>query len=361
MMKNNKKMMERRTLLTTTTKESVSSSEQEEEQEFTKSVLVFIGYNETTGDPMYIEPCVSNDNPNPYESNCTHVPTASPTTTDEKWGYNGEGNGKENYPIGEDVGRPGWSNSAGGEGEEEVWYEYECVDEYCNVHPPGSSSSSYGSGGSSSGGSSQESWTYIDTCLPTSTCPPPYDQSLADTDQYKIGNVTSISSNTLNSNVVTSLICPATTTTASGGDEEETSTSTEEEVVVPYVYTVESTSDVNSAYIFLPRLEEQILFNLANNMMSCSLLEDNDGGVNNNNENVRRRRRHRNLVVTKKKNVVMNVRRRRLTDTDEGAELFSVGGILSVPDDVPVDGKFCLFLTSSFVCVRDRVYTASLD
>ena len=95
-------------------------------------------------------------------------------------------------------------------------------------------------------------------------------------------------------------------------------------------------------------------------MMSCSLLEDNDGGVNNNNENVRRRR-HRNLVVTKKKNVVMNVRRRRLTDTDEGAELFSVGGILSVPDDVPVDGKFCLFLTSSFVCVRDRVYTASLD
>ena len=93
-------------------------------------------------------------------------------------------------------------------------------------------------------------------------------------------------------------------------------------------------------------------------MMSCSLLEDNDGGVNNNNENVRRRRRHRNLVITKKKNVVMNVRRRRLTDTDEGAELFSVGGILSVPDDVPVDGKkfyltlFCVFLTS-FLCVSE--------
>ena len=151
MTKNNKKMMERRTLLTTT-KESVSS-EQEVEQEYTKSVLVFIGYNETTGDPMYIEPCVSNDNPNPYESNCTHVPTASPTAIDDKWGYNGEGNGKENYPFGEDDGRPGWSNSAGGEGDEGVWYEYECVDEYCNVHPPGSSSSSYGSGGSSSGGS----------------------------------------------------------------------------------------------------------------------------------------------------------------------------------------------------------------
>ena len=73
-------------------------------------------------------------------------------------------------------------------------------------------------------------------------------------------------------------------------------------------------------------------------MMSCSLLEDDDDGVNNNNENVRRRKLS---FVTKN---VMNVRRRRrLTDTDEGAELFSVGGILSEPDDVPVDGKFDLF------------------
>ena len=60
---NNHKLI-RRTLSSSTT----GNDEQEEQSQYTKSVLVLIGYNETTGEPMYIEPCVSNDNPNPYET-----------------------------------------------------------------------------------------------------------------------------------------------------------------------------------------------------------------------------------------------------------------------------------------------------
>ena len=60
---NNHKLT-RRTLSSTTT----GNNEQGEQSQYTKSELVFIGYNETTGKPMYIEPCISNDNPNPYET-----------------------------------------------------------------------------------------------------------------------------------------------------------------------------------------------------------------------------------------------------------------------------------------------------
>ena len=45
-------------------------------------------------------------------------------------------------------------------------------------------------------------------------------------------------------------------------------------IIVPYIYEVE-TSRVVTADIFLPRLEEQILLNLVDSLMSCLGGDDN--------------------------------------------------------------------------------------
>ena len=241
-----------------------------------------IGYD-SEGNPIYEEPCYSNDNLNPHSTNCTEVPTTSPT------GINAA------------------SGSEEGENATE-YYAYECnEEEACNEYPP-----SQGLG-----------WVYVGNCKLDIDCPSVYNENT----EYSKGDKTSISSDTLNSQVTTSVSCP-------GFKREENDTNDgevndENSVIVPYVYGVEST--VYNANVFLPRLEEQILSNLAGSMMTCL-----DG--------------NRKLLVTtdKKEKEMMLRRRRRVLKNDmtvrklESAVEFSVGGIESAPTDVTNDGgKFC--------------------
>ena len=111
---------------------------------------------------------------------------------------------------------------------------------------------------------------------------------------------------------------------------------------MPFVYEVE-TSSVSSANIFLPRLEEQILLNLADRMMDCFVSggEDEDAGVDEGDEGGSRS---------------FLLRRRRLNSA------YAVKGILSHPQDVAVtEGEF-LFLVQYFYfgCKMRSCFLASV-
>ena len=236
-----------------------------------------IGYD-SEGNPIYEEPCYSNDNLNPHSTNCTEVPTSSPTGTNAA------------------------SGSEEGENTTE-YYAYECNEEEdCNEYPPGNSQ---GLG-----------WVYVGNCKRDIDCPSVYNENT----EYSKGDKTSISSDTLNSQVTTSVSCPGFE--RSEGNDTNDEVNDENSVVIPFVYGVEST--VYNANVFLPRLEEQILSNLAGSMMTCL-----DG--------------NRKLVTTDEKEKDMMLRRRVLKNEMtvrklEGVAEFSVGGIESAPTDVAIDG-----------------------
>lgn len=169
--------------------------------------LVLLGYDENDS-PIYKKPCLSNDNDEPYKDNCTvsHIFGSSES------------------------------------------YSYECTTEkYCNSHAPGNSH--------------DLGWTFFGACDIILSCPDPYDEAKADKGEYVLGDQTMISSDYLDGNQIGSISCPGV---SSNGEK-----SNQTVVLVPYVYEVE-TSQVSSADIFLPQLEENILLNLAGSMMNCA-------------------------------------------------------------------------------------------
>jgi len=188
-----------------------------------------------------------------------------------------------------------------------MYYSYECNEEEdCNEYPPGNSQ---GLG-----------WVYVGNCKRDIDCPSVYNEDT----EYSKGDKTSISSGALNSQVTTSVSCPGFERSQEKSDtnKNDGEVNDENSVVVPYVYGVDST--VTNANVFLPRLEEQILSNLANSMMTCL-----DGD--------------RKLVTTDMKEKDMMLRRRVLKNDMivrklESAAEFSVGGIESAPTDVAIDG-----------------------
>ena len=186
------------------------------------SELVVIGYTER-GIPLYEKKCLSNDNANPYASNCTDVAV-------------------------EDV------DVDGDEGGDPTSYAYECVSK-CNTNAPGNS---YNLG-----------WTFVGTCQMDVDCPDAYDVT---NKSYVTGDMVAVSSDYMNGRVIGSVSCPRG---GASGNELMKKNST---VFVPYAYEVE-TSQVSTADVFLPRLEEQILLNLADTLMSCLGGGQTEGGV----------------------------------------------------------------------------------
>jgi hypothetical protein len=92
-------------------------------------------------------------------------------------------------------------------------------------------------------------------------CPDAYD---ATCESYVTGDKVAVSSDYMNGKVIGSVSCPR-----GGGEESSDDLMTmNSTVLVPYAYEVE-TSRVSTADVFLPRLEEQILLNLADTLMSC--------------------------------------------------------------------------------------------
>lgn len=159
-------------------------------------------------------------------------------------------------------------------------------------------------------------------------CPPTFDPTKAQSDGYVEGDAVMISSDELNGRVVGSVSCPssssATTNTSTKENGSNEAAREDADIVVPFVYEVE-TSSVSSANIFLPRLEEQILLNLADRMMDCFVSggEDEDADVGEGDEGGSRS---------------FLLRRRRLNSA------YAVKGILSHPQDVAVtEGEFLFF------------------
>lgn len=135
----------------------------------------------------------------------------------------------------------------GGE-EDQASYAYECAsDQYCNTNPPGNSFKKY--------------WTFIGMCRRGVDCPSDaYDETNV---SYVMGDQVVMTSGYLNGKVIGSISCYTVGMRASGGIMSNNNT-----VLVPYAYEVE-TSQVSAASVFLPRLEERILLNLADALMSC--------------------------------------------------------------------------------------------
>ena len=265
------------------TTSSFTKEEENESASLTQNAMPHIIGYDSEGNPIYEEPCYSNDNLNPHATNCTEVPTSSPTGV----------------------------NAASGSEEEDgenatKYYAYECnEEEACNEYPPGNSQ---GLG-----------WVYVGNCKRDIDCPSVYNENT----EYSKGDKTSISSDTLNSLVTTSVSCPGFGS-QEGNDTNDGEVNDENSVIVPYIYGVEST--VTNANVFLPRLEEQILSNLANSMMTCL-----DGN-------------RRLLVTTDMKEEKDMMLRRRVLKNEmiirklESAAEFSVSGIESAPADVAIDG-----------------------
>jgi len=190
-------------------------------------------------------------------------------------------------------------------------YAYECTsDRYCNTNSLGTT---YPPGNLLGLG-----WTFNSTCQKYIDCPAAYIQSRAEAQLYDNGDRVTISSDYLNAKVIGSISCSNTaaalsTIQSQGGYTEED----DNIVLVPFVYEVES-SQVSTASVFLPRLEEQILLNLADSMMPCL------GGGRTLREN-------------------QFVRRNRVLNGEEKEAEFAVGGIMSKPDDVSVnEGELAL-------------------
>jgi len=262
------------------TTSSFTKEEENESASLTQNAMPHIIGYDSEGNPIYEEPCYSNDNLNPHATNCTEVPTSSPTGINAASGSEEEGENATEY------------------------YAYECdEEEACNEYPPGNSQ---GLG-----------WVYVGNCKRDIDCPSVYNEDT----EYSKGDKTSISSDALNSQVTTSVSCPGFESQEEKSDTNDDEVK-ENSVVVPYVYGVDST--VTNANVFLPRLEEQILSNLANSMMTC--LDTN-----------------RKLVTTDMKEKGIMLRRRVLKNDMtvrklEDAAEFSVGGIESAPTDVAIDG-----------------------
>ena len=283
-------------------------------------------------------PCVSNDNPRPYHWNCTDVPTSSPIGNGTG-GASASANGGLSSGSGSVSGSGSGSDGGGANLENDTFnqaqaatsasYTYKCTsnqNQYCNSHSPGNS---LGLG-----------WTLTGTCDYQDTfslgamllCPPTFDPTKAQSDGYVEGDAVMISSDELNGRVVGSVSCPssssATTNTSTKENGSNEAAREDADIVVPFVYEVE-TSQVSSANIFLPRLEEQILLNLADRMMDCFVSggEDEDADVGEGDEGGSRS---------------FLLRRRRLNSA------YAVKGILSHPQDVAVtEGEF-LFLVQYF-------------
>ena len=132
--------------------------------------------------------------------------------------------------------------------EDQASYAYECAsDQYCNTHPPGNSF--------------DYNWTFVGMCRGDVDCPTDaYDET---NESYVTGDQVAITSGYLNGKVIGSISCHTGGMGVSSGIMTNNST-----VLVPYAYEVE-TSQVSTAGIFLPRLEERILLNLADALMSC--------------------------------------------------------------------------------------------
>jgi len=262
------------------TTSSFTKEEENESASLTQNAMPHIIGYDSEGNPIYEEPCYSNDNLNPHATNCTEVPTSSPTGINAASGSEGEGDDTTEH------------------------YTYECnEEEACNEYPPGNSQ---GLG-----------WVYVGNCKRDIDCPSVYNEDT----EYSKGDKTSISSDALNSQVTTSVSCPGFES-QEGNDTNDGEVTNENSVIVPYVYAVDST--VTNANVFLPRLEEQILSNLAASMMTCL-----DG--------------NRKLVTTDMKEKGIMLRRRVLKNDMtvrnlESAAEFSVGGIESSPADVAIDG-----------------------
>ena len=204
---------------------------------YAKSALTLMGYDKN-GDPIYDEPCYSNDNPDPHKTNCTKSPTPTP-------GSEAQGLGKYNTPLD---------------------YTYECTENgrnECNVNTPGNTQ--------------DVGWTYVGQCLTDVDCPDRYDES--GTIEYEVGDLTSVSSDVLNDQVLTFISCPNFVDEETGEideeDKEANDNDDENTVIVSYAYKVES-ARASNAGVFLPRLEEQILLNLATDM--CDIEEEDDVG-----------------------------------------------------------------------------------
>ncbi|KAL3780589.1 hypothetical protein ACHAW5_006407 [Stephanodiscus triporus] len=181
------------------------------------SNLVVVGYTER-GIPLYERGCTSGDNDQPYASNCTDVVDGNP-------------------PDEADV-------DADGERDDASYYAYECAsDRYCNAHAPGNSF--------------DLGWAFVGACRADADCPDAYEES--DT-SYATGDKVAIASDYLNGKVIGSISCPV--------DGSSEVMKNENAVLVTFAYEVE-TSHVFTPDVFLPRLEEQVLLNLADTLLSC--------------------------------------------------------------------------------------------
>jgi hypothetical protein len=181
------------------------------------SELVVIGYTER-GIPLYEKECTSGDNDQSYGSNCTDVV--------------------------DDGTLPDVDVDVDGERDAASYYAYECAsDRYCNAHAPGNSF--------------DLGWAFVGACRADVDCPDAYDESST---SYGTGDKVAIGSDYLNGKVIGSISCPVN---GSSGVMENENT-----VLVSFAYEVE-TSQVSTADVFLPRLEEQVLLNLADTLLSC--------------------------------------------------------------------------------------------
>lgn len=242
-------------LATPTTANTTTTSSSQQQQ------LVLLGYDENDS-PIFKRPCLSNDNDEPYKDNCTA------------------------------------SHIFGTKSSES--YTYECTTEqYCNSHAPGNSH--------------DLGWTFVGTCDIILSCPDPYDESKADKGEYVLGDQTMISGDYLDGNEIGSISCPGVSSNSQNNNGDETSVETV--VLVPYVYEVE-TSQVSTADDFLPQLEERILLNLADSMMSCTT-------------NTRRK-------LPKEVSWMKSIMQRFLS-ANQGVQC-SVRGIESRPEDVAIAG-----------------------
>lgn len=208
---------------------------------------VIVGYTDR-GIPLYDKKCVSNDN------SCTDTTAAEEANSDEN---------------DRDVGEGGNNNGSSAAAGAAVYYTYECIsDRYCNTHDPGNNL--------------DLGWTFIGICQYNSNCPDAYNAITNSSTYYSTGDAVSVSCDYLNNNIIGSISCPTTDYGSSNSTTVDSSMSMQSQddstsIIVPYLYEVETTQ-VISADIFLPRLEEQILLNLADSLLSC--LDGDDSAAN---------------------------------------------------------------------------------
>ena len=215
------------------------------------SQLVVVGYTDR-GIPLYDKKCLSNDNIRPYSDSCADATAAE--------NENGDENDRD---VGGDEGGATNGSTAGAA----AYHKYECTsNRYCNTHNPGNNL--------------DLGWIFIGTCRYDSNCPDEYNATNTNSSTYyKIGDEVSVSSDYLNNNIIGSISCPTIEHGSNNSTMLDNSMSMQSQnngtsIIVPYLYEVE-TSRVVTADIFLPRLEEQILLNLVDSLMSCLGGDDN--------------------------------------------------------------------------------------